>query len=85
MTVTGNHLLCDCSKAIKSATCPRPILRPISNRDNTYYHCPQCNYDFSCSQAIKNITEKDKFGYPVTDKKICRKCETKLEKRVWPE
>ncbi len=57
----------------------------MSKHKSTYYHCSYCNFDFSCSQAIKNITENDKFGYPVSDKIVCRKCENKLEKRVWPE
>ncbi len=85
MTIRGNHLLCDCAKAIKSATCPRPILSPMMKRDSSYFHCPTCGFDYTCSQAIKNVTEADKFGYPVSDKLICRKCESKLVKRTWPE
>jgi len=84
MTVRGGHLICDCSKAIKSAKCPRPIFSPTKEKDNSYYHCTVCKLDFSCSQAIKNVTEKDKYGFPQTEKKVCRKCESKLEKRVWP-
>ncbi|MHA1258713.1 MAG: hypothetical protein ACTSSG_08975 [Candidatus Heimdallarchaeaceae archaeon] len=85
MTILGSHLVCDCQKAIKSARCPKPMLSPITKRISSYYHCPTCHYDYLCSQAIKDITEKDKYGFPLTEKKVCRKCETKLEKRSWPE
>ena len=84
VTVIGNHLKCDCSKVIKRSSCPRPLVSPITKKDNFYYHCPQCKLDFSCNQATKPLTEKDKFGYPVTDHKVCRKCETKLEIKNWP-
>jgi hypothetical protein len=85
VTVVGSHLRCDCKQVIKASFCPRPILSPTKKRENSYYHCPYCKLDFTCSQAIKNITETDKYGYPQTEKMVCRKCETKLEKRVWPD
>lgn len=84
MVIRGAHLLCDCSKVVKASSCPRPILSPNMKKEVIYYHCTYCKLDFTCNQAIKNITETDKYGYPVTEKKACRKCDTKLEKRTWP-
>ena len=83
MVIRGERLLCDCSKVVKSS-CPRPILSPKMKNAVSYYHCTYCKLDFTCNQAIKPITETDKYGYPITEKKACRKCNNMLEKRVWP-
>ena len=84
MTILANHLKCDCAKVVKIASCPRPLLSPTLEHDNTYFHCPYCKLDYTCSQAIKTIHEKDKYGYPQLKKTVCRKCETEVERRKWP-
>ena len=85
MTIVGNHLVCDCSKAIKSATCPRQMLSPNIKKSSFYFHCPSCNYYFICTQALKAENGTDEFGFNSVKKTVCRKCETELEKRRWPE
>ena len=85
MTIIGNHLICDCTKAIKSATCPRQMLSPKVQKSSFYYHCPKCNYDYICTQALKVENGKDAFGFNEVKKTVCRKCDTELVKRRWPE
>ena len=84
MTIVGNHLVCDCSKAIKGSTCPRQMISPMISKPNTYFHCPNCNFDFICTQATKVENGLDKFGYPQFKQNICRKCETPLIEKKWP-
>ena len=84
MTVVGNHLVCDCSKAIGRSSCPRQMISPMIKKSNTYFHCPHCNYDFICTQAIKIENGLDKFGYPQFKQNVCRKCGNPLEEKKWP-
>ena len=71
MTVVGNHLVCDCSKAIGRSSCPRQMISPMIKKSNTYFHCPHCNFDFICTQAIKIENGLDKFTFgEVTDSGI---------------
>ena len=85
MTILANHLKCDCDKVVKIVSCPRPLLSPTLEQETTYFHCSYCRLDFTCSQAIKTVHDKDKFGYPLFKKNVCRKCENEVERRKWPE
>jgi len=85
VTIVGNHLVCDCSKAIKSATCPRQMISPKVKNSFFYFYCQQCNFDYICTQATKAENGVDKFGYPAFKKTVCRKCENEVEQRRWPE
>ncbi len=85
MTEIAYHLICDCKKAVNAYSCPVGLLKPTTNHNYDYYHCPECNYDYICDHSIKIKFDYDDKGLPEQNQIVCSRCGSPLEAYLWPK